>query len=218
MAKQRLELPRNLAASPRISGIVEHNRREGTTSRPDRCENLPQRDEVSAISSFLAKLTRNLANELSLAFEAFGCKTAEDLDALCLMDPVDDWAVLRDYLAQDHKVELLRWLIIKTGLEARRASLPSQFPPVPSDTGITGANDAVSMWLGGLKRPLCQHISLFHKCGLRDLADLDVLCMLEEHWDAVKDEMSRNSLSMLEWLVVKDGLKTRLSSMQSRAQ
>ncbi|GBE77357.1 hypothetical protein SCP_0102300 [Sparassis crispa] len=177
----------------------------------------PLLDGALAVHSFLAGLARDLSNELLPAFEAFGCKTSQDLDVLCLMDPKDDWGILRDYLEKHHKVEFLCWVIITAGLETRRASLPAPLPAAGDAQSGSAPMNAVCMWLSRLRRPLLRRAPLFYECGLREARDLDALCMLEAQWDpVVKDEMLRKGLSLLEWLVIRDGLKSSVSSMQSR--
>ncbi|OBZ79229.1 hypothetical protein A0H81_01391 [Grifola frondosa] len=163
------------------------------------------------IHVFLSNLKKDLSG-LDTAFFTFGCRNKDDLDALCLLSPEDDWPIFRDYLQKQHNVPLLHWVIIQAGLHARRAELhaqPSTSTVRPSDQGENEC--AVYKFLNSLSRPLGRHLLLFYECGLREADDIDALCLVREQWDTMREGMMEKGLNYLEWLVVRDGLNARLT-------
>jgi len=67
----------------------------------------------------------------------------------------------------------------------------------------------ITTFLEGLRRPLGHFSGLFSELGFDDMDDVDVLRYMPDEWELLGEDLKAGGMKLLEWMVVKEGLKKR---------
>ncbi|KAF7796579.1 hypothetical protein EIP86_007760 [Pleurotus ostreatoroseus] len=208
--------------SPITSGVLQETQSElENASYNTETLAVAVRDNHSSFQQTVVSFLDSLSADLSYLIEpltTFGCTTELELDLLCSMNPDVEWCTLQAWLELQLSETPFSgrltsgWPVLERGIHARRLSCMMQ-PP-----GETMLASCISVFdfLNALRQPLGHRLMFLLKQNIFTLQHLDTLCLAgDDELEEIGLALMEAGLTPLEWLIIREGLGVRSTSLRS---